>query len=177
MGCFANARRNIMKQITSFVLLVFLSFPIFGQEKLLEVDLRVNGIGSGTPHSAVIRNLGKPLQRKVTRTTASLSCSRVAETDVALLYSGLQVSLLGDGRGRNLAVYSVEVSSPKWVVSGVRIGTSMEDVENKFGEPISKAQESGETIFHYVTKGNLGMVNFYFRNDNLVRVVMTETLC
>jgi hypothetical protein len=166
-----------MKQITSFVLLAFLSHSICGQENLREVDLRVSGIGSGTPYPTVIRNLGKPPQRKATRTNASLSCSGAAETDVTLLYAGLQISLLGDGRGRNLTVYSIEVSSPKWMVSGVRIGASMEDVENKFGRPISKAQESGETIFHYVTKGNLGMVNFHFRNNKLVKVAMTETLC
>ena len=166
-----------MKQITSFVLLVFLSFPIFGQEKLHEVDLRVSDIGSGMPYPTVIRNLGKPLQRKATRTTASLSCSGAAETHVTLLYSGLQISLLGDGRGRSLTVYSIEISSPKWMVSGVRIGASVGDVENKFGRPISKAQKSDETIFHYVTKGNLGMVNFHFRNNELVKVAMTETLC
>ncbi|MCA1592735.1 MAG: hypothetical protein LC754_08820 [Acidobacteria bacterium] len=166
-----------MKQITSFVLLVFLSFPVLGQGNLREVDLRVSGIGSGTTYSTVIRNLGNPLQRKATRTPASLSCTGAAETDVTLIYSGLQVSLLGDGRGRNLTVYSIEVISPKWMVSGIRIGTSMEGVESKFGEPISKAEEAGETIFDYVTKDNLGMVNFYFRNKQLAKVVMTETLC
>jgi len=166
-----------MKQITSFVLLIFLSLPAWGQEKLREVDLRVNGIGSGTLYPTVIRNLGKPLQRKATRTAESLSCAGAAETDVTLLYSGLQISLFGDGRGRNLTVYTIEVSSLKWMASGVRIGASMKEVESKFGEPISKAGQSGETIFHYVTKGNLGMVNFYFRNDKLVKVVMTETLC
>ncbi len=166
-----------MKQLISFVFLVLLSLPILGQEKLREVDLRVSAIGSGTPYSIVLRKLGKPLQRGTKRTTAALSCNGSAETDVRLFYSGLQISLLGDGRGRNLKVYSIEVSSPKWIASGIRIGTSREEVENKFGAPISKAEESGETIFHYVTKGNLGMVNFYFRNNKLVKVAMTETLC
>ncbi|HZH30792.1 MAG TPA: hypothetical protein VEY11_08510 [Pyrinomonadaceae bacterium] len=166
-----------MKQITSFVLLAFLSHSILGQEKLREVDLRVSSIGSGTPYHAVIRNLGEPLQRKATRTAASLSCSEAAETDVTLLYAGLQISLLGNGEGRNLRVYSMEVSSPSWMVAGVRIGASREDVKNKFGEPFSKAEESGETIFHYVTKANLGMLNFHFRNNKLVKVAMTETLC
>jgi len=63
------------------------------------------------------------------------------------------------------------------MVAGVRIGASREDVKNKFGEPFSKAEESGETIFHYVTKANLGMLNFHFRNNKLVKVAMTETLC
>jgi hypothetical protein len=166
-----------MKRLTSFVLLVFLSLTVLGQEKLREVDLRVSGVSSGTPYSAVLRNLGQPLRRKVTRTAASLSCSGAAETDIRLSYSGLHISFLGGGRGRNLKVYSIEVSSPKWTASGTRIGASGEDVEAKFGAPISKAEESGETVFHYVTKGNLGMVNFHFRNGKLIKVEMTETLC
>jgi len=92
-------------------------------------------------------------------------------------YSGLEVTLLGDGRGRNLAVYSIEVTSEKWMVSGVSIGADIKDMLTKFGEPNSKEEESGETIFYYVTKDNLGGVNFYLRNNKLVKVAMTETLC
>lgn len=166
-----------MKQLISFVLLGFLSPPAPGQERLREVDLRVSGVSSGTPYSTVLRKFGRPLQRKVTRTAASSSCSGEAETDVRLSYPGLQISLLGDGRGRNLEVYSIEVSSPKWIASGARVGASVEEVGAKFGAPASKAGESGETVFHYVTRGNLGVVNFYFRDGKLIKVVMTETLC
>lgn len=166
-----------MKQLLSFVLLLFLMPPVLGQQNLREVNLQVDGIGSGTPYSTVSRKLGKPLRRKATRTTASLSCSGSAETHLTLFYSGLQISLLGDGRGHNLKVYSIKVSSPKWTASGVSIGASMEEVSDKLGEPSSKAEESGETIFYYVTRGNLGTVNFHFRNHKLVKVAMTETLC
>lgn len=152
-------------------------FPVSAQKTLREVDLRVNGIGSGTSYATVVRKLGKPLRSKKERFAAENACSGLPETHLTLFYSGLEITLLGDGRGRNLDVYSVEVTSKQWVASGVSIGANVEDVLTKFGEQNSKAAGSGETIFYYVTKENLGWVNFYFRNNKLVKVRMTETLC
>ena len=166
-----------MKLFLFFVLLVFLTLPVFGQKKLTEIDLRVNGIGSGTSYSTVIRKLGKPTRRKTEKIKASSACSNSAETHLTLFYSGLKITLLGDGRGRNLDVYSIEVTLPKWKASGISIGANINDVETKFGEPNSKADISGETVLYYVTKENLGGVNFYFRNNKLVRVRVNETLC
>jgi hypothetical protein len=90
--------------------------------------------------------------------------------------------LLGNGRGRNLDVYSIEFTSPKWKASGISLGANINDVETKFGEQNSKAENSkaensSETVLYYVTKENLGGINFYFRNNKLVRVRMNETLC
>ncbi len=56
-----------MKHLLFFVLLVFLTLPVFGQKKLSEIDLRVKGIGSGTSYSTVVRKLGKPLRSKTTK--------------------------------------------------------------------------------------------------------------
>ncbi len=166
-----------MKQLLFFVLLAFLILPVLEQRKLSEVDLRVNGIGSGTAYFTVINKLGKPLQSKKRKVAADHACSHSAETYLTLFYPGLEIVLLGDGRGRDLFVYSIVVTSPKWSASGVRIGARVRDVQTKFGEPNSKAKESGETVWCFVTKDNLGRVNCYFRNDKLVRVEMMETLC
>jgi len=168
---------NFMKQFLFFVLFVFLTLSVSAQKKWREVDIRVNGIGSGTSYSAVVRKLGKPLRRETEKFDASSACSGSAETHFTLFYSGLEITLLGDGKGRNLDVYSIEVESKKWVASGISIGTGVKNVLTKFGEPVSKDDKSDEIIFHYVTKDNLGMVNFYFRNNKLVRIRMTETLC
>ncbi len=166
-----------MKQFLFLVLLVFLTLPVFPQKKLSEIDLRVNGVGSGTSYLTVVRKLGKPMRRKTEEIKASLACSNSAETHLTLFYSGLEITLLGDGRGRNLDVYSIKVTSKKWLASGISIGANQKNVVDKFGEPNSKAEDSNETTFYYVTKGNLGGVNFYFRNNKLVRMAMTETLC
>ena len=171
-----NPNVKIMKLFLFFVLLIFFTLPAFGQE-YREVDLRVNGVGSGTSYSAVVRKLGKPLRSKKEKYAADSACSGLAETHLTLFYSGLEITLLGDGRGRNLDVYSIEVTSKKWSASGVSLGADAKDVLTKFGEPNSKEEKSGETVYYYVTKDNLGTVRFYFRSNKLVRVGMTETLC
>ena len=165
-----------MKLFLFFALFVTSALSAFGQ-KYREVDLRVNGVGSGTSYATVVRKFGKPLRSKKERFTADNACSGEAETHLTLFYSGLEITFLGDGKGRDLEVYSLELMSKKWLASGVSIGATANDVLKKFGEPNSKEEKSGETVFYYVTKDNLGGVNFYFRNGKLVRVGMTETLC
>ena len=168
---------EIMRKFLFLVLLVLLTLPVFGQKKLTEIDLRVNGIGSGTSYSTVVRKLGSPTRRKTEKIKASLACSNTAETHFTLFYSGLKITLLGDGKGHNLSVYSIEVTSPRWKASGISVGANINEVETKFGKPISKADISGETVLYYVTKENLGGVNFYLKDNKLVRVRMNETLC
>ena len=165
-----------MKPLLFFSLLVFSTFPTLGQ-KYREVDLRVNGIGSGSSYAAVIKRFGKPLRSEQEKVAADLACSGVAETHLTLFYSGLKVTLLGDGRGRALDVYSIEVTSPKWSVLGISVGVNAKAILTKFGEPNSKEKNSDETVYDYVTKGNVGVVNFYFRNNKLIKIEMMETLC
>ncbi len=105
--------------------MVFLTLPVFGQKKPREIDLRVNGIGSGTFYSTVIRKLGAPLRTETHKYKASEACSGSAETHSTLLHSGLRITLLGDGKGGNLNVYSIEVISKKWIASGIKIFLQM----------------------------------------------------
>lgn len=170
-------RVKFMKQLFFLILLGSSTLSISGQNNFREIDLRVQGLGSGTSYANVVRKLGRPLRRVTKKYKASEACSGSAETHLSLLYSGMEITLLGDGRGRNLAVYSIEVTSGLWSANGVRIGADARDVVAKFGEPNSKTEKIGETIFHYVTEGNMGGVNFHFRNGRLSKVRMTETLC
>lgn len=166
-----------MRLFLSPVFLFLFSNCVTAQKELREVDLRVNGVGSGTTYSKVFQKFGKPTRRKIEKTTASLVCSGSAETYLTLFYSGLEISLLGNGAGKGLKVVSIEVRSRKWSASGVSIGQSPKAVFARFGKPNSTAMLSGEAVFYYVTPGNLGGVNFYFRNNKLAKISMTETLC
>jgi hypothetical protein len=166
-----------MKQILFFVLLTFLTLPVLGQKKFNEIDLKINGVGSGATYLKVVKRLGKPLRSKTQRFNQSEACSGKAETHLTLFYSGLKVTLLGVGKGQDLSVYSTEVTSKKWDVSGIRIGTNIKDIIAKFGAPTEQAERSKETILYYVTKDNLGTINFHFQNNKLVKARMTETLC
>ncbi len=122
-----------MKLFLLSILLFFLTISVLAQEKLREIDLRINGVGSGSSYSAVIQKLGKPLRSKTENYKASEACSGSAETHLTLFYPSLEITLLGDGRGRKLEVYSIEVASKKWSASGVSIGTDAKSVITNFG--------------------------------------------
>ena len=172
-----------MKKLRIAQFLALLVLPFFvgtstsGQKRLQEVDLRINGIASGSSYSSIVRKLGKPLSRRTEKSAALNSCSGKDETFVTLKYEGLGIRLLGDGRGRKLSVFSMDVSSEKWLASGARLGDSTYQVRKRFGKPVSQAILSGKLIFYYVTPGNLGGVNFEFKKKKLVRIKMNETLC
>jgi len=157
-------------------LVAFQSF-LFAQTKLREVDLRISGVGSGTSYSAVISKFGRPVSKKSERTSRDLSCTGSDLTDLTLRYSGLEIGLIGDGRGRNLKVVKIVVTSNRWQASGIRVGFAPREIIRRFGEPNSRANRGGRVTYHYVTPGNLGGVSFEFRNGRLVKIVMSETLC
>ena len=158
------------------LLAAFQSF-LFAQTKLREVDLRISGVGSGTSYSGVISKFGRPASRKSERTSRELSCTGSDITDLKLQYSGLDVGLIGDGDGRNLKVVEIVVTSSRWQASGIRVGSAPKEIMRRFGEPNSHANRVGRVIYYYVTPGNLGGVNFEFRNGRLAKIVMSETLC
>ena len=92
---------KIMKPFLFLILVICFTFPVFTQEKSREIDLRLNGIGSGTPYLTVVRKLGKPMRIEKERFAADSSCSGKAEAHLTLFYSGLKITLIGDGSGRN----------------------------------------------------------------------------
>jgi hypothetical protein len=110
-----------MKLFLFFILFVFFTLPAFAQTQWREVDLRVNGVGSGASYATVVRKFGKPLRSEKERFTADNACSGQAETHLTLFYPGLEITLLGDGKGRDLEVYSIKLTSKKWLASGVAI--------------------------------------------------------
>lgn len=169
--------KRSFKYIGILVLSLLIKLPATGQERLREVNLRVNGIGSGSSYTTVIKKFGSPSYRVTEKYDATESCSNMPETHLTLKYPGLEVTLLGDGKGRKMQVYSMKVRSKKWLASGVRLGTDPSDVRKRFGKPVSQAIGDGTLTYYYVTPGNVGGVNFEFKNRKLVRIRMNETLC
>ena len=160
-----------MKSFLFFSLLVFFTFSTPGQ-KYREVDLRVNGIGSGSSYAAVIERFGKPSRNEREKYAADSACSSVAETHLTLFYPGLKIMLLGDGKGRDLKVYAIEVKSRRWSASGISIGDDAKTIAAKFGDPNSKEKNSDEMVYDYVTKSNAGGISFRFRNNKLIKIEM-----
>jgi aspartate/methionine/tyrosine aminotransferase len=99
------------------------------------------------------------------------------ETYRTLYFPGLVVEVLEVDRNRKPTVVAFTISSRRWSASGVRIGSTPSQVVRRFGKANSVDREEKGTIYRYVTPGNLGGVDFEFRNGKLVRILMAETLC
>jgi hypothetical protein len=158
-------------------MLCVIALSAHGQRKFREVDLRVNGIRSGSSYTSVLAAFGKPSKQTVERTEKALSCMDSDETYRTLYFPGLVVEVLEVDRNRKPTVVAFTISSRRWSASGVRIGSTPSQVVRRFGKANSVDREEKGTIYRYVTPGNLGGVDFEFRNGKLVRILMAETLC
>lgn len=147
--------------------------PTTDKRKWTEVDLTVNGIRSGTPYSTIVNKIGKPTRE---RSIGRDECGEGGRMK-NLIYPGLTIGVLSDPRGRNYEVISIEVTSDKWSISpGIRIGAERKSILQTFGKSVNDDALTSDRI-DYVTRDNMGLVNFSFQNGKLVRASMQETLC
>lgn len=150
------------------VISLFASLSTTAQGKYTEVDLNVNGVRSGSSMQKV-RSLGRPNRIK---SVGLNECANQYERTI--YFPGLEIGVLGSPNGQRGTVYSLIVTSRRWLIApGLRVGADRKSVLKAFGKP--DTVEDGK--IYYVTKGNLGGVTFEFRNNRLVRAQMTETLC
>jgi hypothetical protein len=157
-----------MKRFLLFVLVTLFALPLTALSQPL--DLKIKGVEIGTPYSTVIRKLGKPLSRKE---SSGFPCDDGPM--LTLHYLGLTIKLIEDNNGRNFFVASMEVTSPKWIISETAIGESIKDVQRKFGKNNKMRKEKGLENLPYFIKD--GYANFYFRNKKLVKVAWELNAC
>lgn len=144
-------------------------------DTLNEVDFRVKNVGLGSTRSSVLRQFGKPLTI-IRERILDESCGP-PYTSLLFKYPGLVIRLEGDISGRDFRVVSVEVNSPKRLVSPVRIGMTDKEVRSRLSSPWQERDESGSHILYYVTKGNDGGSRLYFRAGKLMKIHWEATLC
>ena len=168
-----------MKRIVLSLLPVLLCVSIAAsQTKPREVDLTIDGIGSGSPFSDTLVKFGVPPKKKIEKEEHEEgSCLGRTVTFLTLDYPGLQVILLGDGFAQGFEIVEMTITSKKWNAAGARIGDSSDSVEKRFGKPNSIEKKGEATIFFYVTLDNLGFVRFEFAKGKLILMSMKETLC
>jgi hypothetical protein len=162
---------------TALLLVLLLAAAAVPQAKPREVDLTIDGIGSGSPFADALVKFGVASKKKIEKEEAEDSCLGRAATFLTLDYPGLQVVLTGDEFAQGFQIIEMTITSKKWNASGARIGDSPASVEKRFGKPNSIEKEGGATVFFYVTRENLGFVRFEFAKGKLTLMSMKETLC
>ena len=148
------------------------------QNRVAEVELRVQGIGLGSSYALVLRQFGRPLANKREKIVDEHEVCGPSYTSLHLSYEGTVIELRGDLRGRNFKVVSMEVTSPELLIApGIKIGMNEKEVRSKLGVPFQERSESGFHILNYATKGNDGGAGFHFVGGRLLKVEWQYTLC
>lgn len=100
--------------------------------------VKINGVGLDSTYSQVLKALGKPtVDGKPRREGCIGGRERTME------YDGLTIYLMdGDSRnGKTFEVKTMVVRSPKWNVSGVRVGDTAAAVRLKYGRKYSTGED------------------------------------
>lgn len=129
---------------------------------------KVKGIGIGTSYSTILKKLGKPL---LVKKDGEYPCDSGRITIIR--YSGLRLNLIKSFSSNNLMVASMEVTLPKWSVSGIKIGARLKEIKARFSGNIRK--ENGFYILGGFVKD--GYRAFYFRNKKLVKMTWELNPC
>ena len=143
-----------------------------------QVDFRLKGVGLGSSHALVLRRLGRPISSKREKIPDDFGVCGGAYTSLRLRYQGAEIELMGDLRGRDFMVISMEVTSSNFLIApGVKIGMTEEETRSKIGAALQERTESGVRILNYITKGNEGGAGLHFRDGRLIKVDWGYTMC
>lgn len=164
-----------MKYLFSFMLVGLFAFTATAQ-KSKEVELIVGGIKSETAYSAIVKKFGKP---QAEEDTGLNECTQ--GYGKKLVYDGLEINVERGENDNNYTLLDMKITSSKWLTDkGIKIGATPNQVTAKYGKTKYENvpdDSTGEKWLLYEMKNGPGSVNFYFKNDRLVRIELRPTLC
>lgn len=133
------------------------------------IDLRFNNIEIATTEAKVIQTLGKPSSREK---GGVVPCSNNTDFFLLLRYSGLVLEL--ENSGGTSVVATATVTSPKWSVSGIRIGESIGEVKKKLKFGGSRREKGLHYLIYYNGDGS---AEFIFQKGKLVKIYWEFNFC
>jgi hypothetical protein len=166
------------RTLIPIAVLAFAAVQVFGQA-VNTAKLKINGmIGLDSTYAQVVKAFGKP--SKETKPIAE-ECTGGHEKSVE--YAGLSFYFM-DGSSRSRKVYEVmnfEVSSPKFTVSGVKVGDSEAVVKRRFGRKFTVETDTakGEKTWQYEIDEaeGPGWTTVTFKNGRVVSIGSAYMVC
>ena len=89
------------------------------------------------------------------------------------------MDLIDDQAGK-FNVITFKVTSPRWNVSGARVGWSEAAVKKRFGKPTStEREENGDLVWYYemTEEDGPGNSHFVFRKGRVIRITAIYFMC
>ena len=162
-----------MKLLFPLFILAALSVPVLSQTSIRD-GLKVNGVALGTKYSDVVKKLGKPTRDITNRKMDECIASRIR----TLYYSGLKLELADDEK-KVYTVFSFEVTTANWNVSGAKIGDAQSEIQKLFGTTGRTVQKetAGPLWMYEMTNESPGSSNFFFKSGKLVRIQSGFEMC
>ena len=136
--------------------------------------LQVNGVALGATYAATVKKLGKPTRDVTNRQIDQCIGSRIR----TLYYPGLKLELV-EGEKKIFTVFSFDVTSGNWNVSGVKLGDASSVIEKQFGKTgrTVEREKAGPRWSYDMTDESPGGSNFYFKNGKLIEISSTYEMC
>ena len=162
-----------MKIICSVQLALLLSAAAIAQASIRQ-GLQVNGVALGATYTAAVKKLGKPARDVTNRQIDQCIGSRIR----TLYYPGLKLELV-EGEKKIFTVFSFDVTSGTWNVSGINLGDASSVVEKQFGKTgrTIEKEKAGPRWSYDMTDESPGGTNFYFKNGKVVEISSTYEMC
>ena len=153
-----------------FVLVIF-TVPAVAQRSL-DNGAKVDGVALDASYKTIVAKFGKPLTEKTNKMD---EC--IGDRTRSVNYPGLHFDLVESTKV--FKVFGFEVTSSKYLVSGIRVGAAKAEVEKAFGKrkrAIEKTK-TGERWFYNMTDESPGSTTFDFKNGKLVKIIASYMMC
>ena len=162
-----------MKILFPLILLTTLAVSGLSQTSIKD-GLNVNGVGLGAKYTDVVKKLGKPTRDVTNRKMDECIGAHIRTIN----YPGLKLELSDDGK-RVFTVFSFEVTSTNWNVSGAKVGSEQADIQKLFGVKGRTVQKekAGPLWLYEMTDESPGSSNFFFKAGKVVKIQSGYEMC
>ena len=153
---------------------VLLAASVVSAQSSLPKGLTVNGVALDAKYAEVTWKLGKPTRVATTAKINECIGARIR----TVYYPGLKIEMVeGDSKG-DFHIFSFEITSPKWDVSGVRVGDPSGKVQKLFGTRGRRVENNPTVVWFYdMNEESPGSSNFFFRAGNVYKISTTYEMC
>lgn len=147
-------------------------------QRIEPAKVRVNGVGLDSTYAQVRKAFGRPSKDpKPTREECIGGRERLTEYNGASFYF-----MDGDSKdGKTFEVKSFTVTSPKYVVSGIKVGDTGFNVRRRLGTKFTKTKddETGADVWSYEfpESGNPGFTTIYIVRGKVVKISSAYMVC
>ena len=162
-----------MKRLLLVASLAFAAVGVSAQSSLPK-GLTVNGVALDAKYAEVTWKLGKPTRVVTTPKIDECIGARIRTVS----YPGLKIEMAEGETKDDFHVFSFEITSAKWDVSGINVGDLSTTVQKRFGAR-GRTVEKTPTLgwFYDMSEESPGTSSFYFKAGKVVKIISTFEMC